>query len=538
MKKIGLQFILNSRNSPKKLFFVTKHIPTELHHYCGIAGGYAQGGINVVNSVIEMGKALQHRGQNGGGVAVKPQGKILKVYKKARAFNEIFSSVDVIEDHSLRGEIAIAHLRYPTEGASRQNCDAQPFYASYKGWELALGHNGNVVDIKRHFNKLKKLGVETESDSDSEILTWLIVTAPGSTWKQKITNALSDVKGAYSLVMVTGDDKLMALRDPWGVRPLVWTQDNGHVFVASETCALDRINIRHSQRIEPGQLLIADKNGVSQTNYTPVKKHAFCVFEKLYFSHETSMWHGFVIGENRNNLGAQLAKEEAVRVADGIIKKDDIENIDYVVAVPDTARPGALTFYETLKQELSRFNLKMVYTRGLVKERYDWARRTFIEDDPYLRERQIEKKFFVSPSIIGKSIYLIDDTGVRLNTYKILVKHLLEIGVREIHCRFLAPRFVNPCFLGVNIGSRDELGAVDKNKKGQYRIMSQEEIQKNLKVASLYYLSLEGLAASLEMTVDQMHASHCSGCLDYNNPFDMSQYDPEYRRTPYASKKS
>ena len=262
---------------------MTKHIPTELHHYCGIAGGYAQGGINVVNSVIEMGKALQHRGQNGGGVAVKPQGKILKVYKKARAFNEIFSSVDVIEDHSLRGEIAIAHLRYPTEGASRQNCDAQPFYASYKGWELALGHNGNVVDIKRHFNKLKKLGVETESDSDSEILTWLIVTAPGSTWKQKITNALSDVKGAYSLVMVTGDDKLMALRDPWGVRPLVWTQDNGHVFVASETCALDRINIRHSQRIEPGQLLIADKNGVSQTNYTPVKKHAFCVFEKLYF---------------------------------------------------------------------------------------------------------------------------------------------------------------------------------------------------------------------------------------------------------------
>jgi len=517
---------------------VTKNIPTELHHYCGIAGGYAQGGVNVVNSVIEMGKALQHRGQNGGGVAVKPQGKTLKVYKKARAFNEIFSSVDVIEDHSLRGEIAIAHLRYPTEGASRQNCDAQPFYASYKGWELALGHNGNVVDIKRHFNKLKKLGVETESDSDSEILTWLIVTAPGSTWKQKITNALSDVKGAYSLVMVTGDDKLMALRDPWGVRPLVWTQDNGHVFVASETCALDRINIRHSQRIEPGQLLIADKNGVSQTNYTPVKKHAFCVFEKLYFSHETSMWHGFVIGENRNNLGAQLAKEEAVRVADGIIKKDDIENIDYVVAVPDTARPGALTFYETLKQELSRFNLKMVYTRGLVKERYDWARRTFIEDDPYLRERQIEKKFFVSPSIIGKSIYLIDDTGVRLNTYKILVKHLLEIGVREIHCRFLAPRFVNPCFLGVNIGSRDELGAVDKNKKGQYRIMSQEEIQKNLKVASLYYLSLEGLAASLEMTVDQMHASHCSGCLDYNNPFDMSQYDPEYRRTPYASKKS
>ena len=517
---------------------MTKHIPTELHHYCGIAGGYAQGGINVVNSVIEMGKALQHRGQNGGGVAVKPQGKILKVYKKARAFNEIFSSVDVIEDHSLRGEIAIAHLRYPTEGASRQNCDAQPFYASYKGWELALGHNGNVVDIKRHFNKLKKLGVETESDSDSEILTWLIVTAPGSTWKQKITNALSDVKGAYSLVMVTGDDKLMALRDPWGVRPLVWTQDNGHVFVASETCALDRINIRHSQRIEPGQLLIADKNGVSQTNYTPVKKHAFCVFEKLYFSHETSMWHGFVIGENRNNLGAQLAKEEAVRVADGIIKKDDIENIDYVVAVPDTARPGALTFYETLKQELSRFNLKMVYTRGLVKERYDWARRTFIEDDPYLRERQIEKKFFVSPSIIGKSIYLIDDTGVRLNTYKILVKHLLEIGVREIHCRFLAPRFVNPCFLGVNIGSRDELGAVAKDKKGIYKVLTEEEIRVQLKVASLYYLSLEGLAASLEMTVDQMHASHCSGCLDYNNPFDMSQYDPEYRRTPYASKKS
>src|SRR3989304_2099713 len=268
-----------------------------------------------------MGKALQHRGQNGGGIAVKGFGKTMKIYKKAKAFNEIFRSVDLLKENSLQGEITIAHLRYPTEGANRQNCDAQPFYALYKGWELALGHNGSIVDIKKHKRKLRKFQIKLESDSDSEILTWLIVTAEGNSWRQKIANALSDVRGAYSLVMVTGDNKLMALRDPWGVRPLIWTQDNGHVFVASETCALDRISIRHSQKLEAGQLLIADENGLSVSKYTEIQKQSFCVFEKLYFSHETSMWHGFVIGENRNNLGAQLAKEEAARITNGVIKR-------------------------------------------------------------------------------------------------------------------------------------------------------------------------------------------------------------------------
>ena len=505
------------------------------YDFCGLAGSFAGRKISVTNVVVEMGKALQHRGQNGGGVAVKPRGKMLKVYKRAEAFNAIFRSVEVIEENSLRGEIAIAHLRYPTEGSGRLNCDAQPFYASYKGWELALGHNGNVVDVKRLRQKLKKFGIETESDSDSEVLTWLIVTAPGVTWKQKITSALADVKGAYCLVMVTGDDRLIALRDPWGVRPLVWTQDNGHVFVASETCALDRISVRHSQKLEAGQLLIADENGVSISKYATSQKPSFCVFEKLYFSHETSSWDG-VIGENRQSLGRELAREEVARVKEGKIKMDTVGKIDYVVAVPDTARPGAFAFYEELKKHFGKKVDHLSYTRGLVKERYDFAKRTFIEDDPYLRTKHIEKKFFVSPSIIGKAIYLVDDTGVRLNTFKILVEHLLKIGVSEIHCRFLAPRFIHPCFLGVNIGSRSELGAVDKDKDGNFRQMTEEEIRKKLKVSSLFYLGFSGLAASLGVSIEKMHASHCTGCLDYHNPFDMRPYDPEYEKTTYLKK--
>ena len=503
------------------------------HDHCGLAGSFTDTSDDVSAVVIEMGKALQHRGQNGGGIAVKPKGKLIKVYKEAKAFNDIFKSVDLLDVQSLRGEIAISHLRYPTEGDSRQNCDAQPFFASFGGWELALGHNGSIVDVKKHRRKLRKFGVKTESDSDSEILAWLIATAPGISWKQKISTALGDVKGAYSLVMLTNDNKLMALRDPWGVRPLVWTQDNGHVFVASETCALDRISIRHSQKLEAGQLLIADESGVSISKYTEAQKPSFCVFEKLYFSNETSTWDG-VIGENRENLGRQLAIEEIERIRKGQIAREMVKNIDYVVAVPDTARPGAHAFYETLKNKLDGKLKGLSYIRGLVKERYDWAKRTFIEDDPYLRTKHIEKKFFISPSIIGKSIYLVDDTGVRLNTYKILVEHLLKIGVSQIHCRFLAPRFVHPCFLGVNIGSRDELGAVRKDRAGKYQVMSEAEIGKDLKVASLYYLSLNGLAASLNMSVDRLHASHCTGCLDYHNPFDMRLFDPEYQRTPYA----
>ena len=508
------------------------NLPDKPRDKCGIAGVFATPGTNATNVVVEMGKALQHRGQNGGGVAVKGFGKTMKVYKKAKAFNEIFRSVDLIKENSLQGEIAIAHLRYPTEGASRQNCDAQPFYALYNGWELALGHNGSVVDVKRLRRKLRRFGIKLESDSDSEILAWLIVTAPGANWKQKISSALAQVKGAYSVVMTTGDNKLMALRDPWGVRPLVWTQDNGHVFVASETCALDRISIRHSQKLKPGQLLIAGADGVSISDYTHPQKESFCIFEKLYFSHETSSWDG-VIGENRESLGRQLALEEIERLREKKVLFD-LKNIDYVVAVPDTARPGAFAFYQTLSRRFPR--VKLQYYRGLVKERYDWAKRTFIEDDPYLRTRQIEKKFFVSPAIIGKSIYLVDDTAVRLNTFKILVEYLARIGVREIHCRFLAPKFLNPCFLGVNIGSRDELGAVEKDKNGNFQEMSETQIKRKLNVSSFHYLSLQGLAKSLGMTTDQMHKSHCTGCLDYHYPFEMRPYDPKFEATPYVKK--
>ncbi|MBI4037617.1 class II glutamine amidotransferase [Candidatus Curtissbacteria bacterium] len=506
------------------------NLPEKPHEYCGLAGSFAAPGLNVTNVVVEMGKALQHRGQNGGGVAVKPIGKMLKIYKRALAFNEIFRSVDVVDEHALRGEIAIAHLRYPTEGASRENCDAQPFHVRYKGWELALGHNGSIVDVAKHRAKLKKFGIKPESDSDSEILAWLIATAQGSTWKLKISNALAEVKGAYSLVMVTGDDKLMALRDPWGVRPLVWTQDNGHVFVASETCALDRISIRHHEKLKRANLLIADENGVTISDYTTAQKPSFCVFEKLYFSNETSIWDG-VIGKNREELGEQLALEELASIRPKKERHLDIKQIDYVVAVPDTARPGAFAFFETIKRKLPKSS-KLKYFRGLVKERYDYARRTFIEDDPYLRTKHIEKKFFVSPAIIGKNIYLVDDTAVRLNTFKILVEHLKNIGVREIHCRFLAPKFLNPCFLGVNIGSRNELGAVQK-ENGRFFAKSENQIKKELGVASLRYLSLEGLAKSLDMSTDEMHKSHCTGCLDYNYPFDMRPYDAAYKKVDF-----
>lgn len=506
------------------------------HDHCGIAGSLAPKDINASSVTIEMGKSLQHRGQNGGGLAVKPLGRVMKVYKEARAFTEVFHSTDVVDQHSLRGEIAVAHLRYPTEGKFRRNCDCGPFYASYKGWGLALAHNGSIVDLKRHMKKLDKFGIKLESDSDSELIAWLIVTAGGATWKQKIASALSDIKGAYSLVMVTDDDKLLALRDPWGVRPLVWTQDNGHVFVASETCALDRINVRHNQKIEPGQLLEADRSGVTISKYTKDAKHSFCVFEKLYFSHETSSWDG-PVDQHRESLGDYLAQEEMQRIADGKIKKETVENIDYVIAVPDTAIPGAYSFFEKLRSAFGS-NLKLRYKRGLVKERYDYAKRTFIEDDPFLRQKDVEKKFFISPSIIGKSIYLIDDTAVRLTTFKILVAHLLRVGVREIHCRFLAPRFIHPCFLGVNIGSRDELGAVKRDKKGFYNVLTEDQIKRKLKVDSLHYLSMGGMAQSLGMSLEQMRNSHCTGCLDYNNPFDMSRFDPEYKKTPYAKRPS
>lgn len=501
------------------------------HDHCGLAGCFAPAGINASNITVEMGKALQHRGQNGGGLAVKALGKTMKVYKEARAFTEVFHSTEVIDQHTLRGEIAVAHLRYPTEGKFRRNCDCGPFYVSWRGWGLALAHNGSIVDLKKHKRKLAKFGINLESDSDSEIIAWLIVTAPGFSWRQKISQALSDVKGAYSLVMVTDDDKLLALRDPWGIRPLVWSQDNHHVFVASETCALDRIDVHSSQKVEAGQLLIADSDGLTISQFLSAQKASFCVFEKLYFSHETSSWDG-VIGENRESLGQELAHEELERVKNGQILQSTLTSVDYVVAVPETSTPGAQKFCETLITS-SKTKLKLQFKRGLVKERYDYAKRTFIEDDPYLRRRDVEKKFFISPAILGKSIYLVDDTAVRLTTFSILVSHLIKAGVRQIHCRFLAPRFIHPCFLGVNIGSREELGAVQK-VNGKFKVMTEEQIRGKLNVTTLHYLGISGMAKSLGLTLETLRQSHCTGCLDYHNPFNMQAYDPEIKNTPYA----
>ena len=420
--------------------------------------------------------ALQHRGQESAGISVF-DGNAIRSVTSMGLVAQAFKEEDLAK---LSGSVAIGHTRYSTAGSSLL-CNAQPIVINGPNVDLALAHNGNVVNAVELKKELELLGCHFSSTTDTEIIAHLLTNAPVSDWQQRIQYIMRRVRGAYSLTILT-EDSLIAVRDPLGVRPLCVGTINGGWIVASESCALDNLGADLVRDIEPGEAIIINKDGLRTLHKSKERRVASCIFEQIYFARPDSLIDGKLTYSVRKSMGAQLAREHPI-------------DADVVIGIPDSATAAAVGY----AQESG-----IPYSEGLLKNRY--VGRTFIEPDQRVRGLGVRLKFNTLPEVVeGKKLVVVDDSIVRGTTTPHVVNLLRKAGATEIHLRVCAPPIQHPCQLGVDMASYDELIAANKTI---------QEIKNFVGADSLGYLSVEGLVES----VGGNGTNHCLGCFTGNHP--------------------
>ena len=444
---------------------------------CGVVGVFSPG--QQASRAAFFGiHALQHRGQESAGIAAS-SGTNIQVKTHMGLVTQVFQEKDLSD---LDGYIALGHTRYSTTGSSHID-NAQPFLSKSDSVEIALGHNGNLINALELRNELLDLGVNFQSSADSEIIAHLISHAPASSWAERISYAMRKLNGAYSLGIMTNEE-IIGVRDPLGVRPLcIGTLDDGWV-IASESCALDHLGAEFYREVLPGEAVLVNKDGLKSIYQKPNSDHVLgnCIFEQIYFSRPDSLLNGDLVYTSRMNMGAQLAKEFPV-------------DADVVIGVPDSATAAAVGYSQ---------QSGIPFTEGLVKNRY--VGRTFIFPDQRLRELGVRRKFNLLPQILkDKKVVVVDDSIVRGTTTPHIVDLLRKGGAKEIHLRICAPPIISPCHFGVDMAKKSELIASN---------MTVEENTEHLKVDSLGFLSNNGLLKSISGERDQ----YCMGCFTGNYP--------------------
>jgi len=439
---------------------------------CGIFG--ISGHAEAANLTYLGLHALQHRGQEAAGI-VASDGTRLHAHREEGLVADIFTS-DVLEN--LPGESAIGHVRYSTAGGAGLK-NAQPLSVAYSGGQLALAHNGNLVNATELREELESAGAIFQSDSDSEVFIHLIARSQKPTFEQKLVEALGRVKGAYSLLLIT-PKRLVAVRDPLGIRPLVLGKLKGGWVLASETTALDLIEAEFIREIEAGEMLVIDEKGMrSLQPFAPGSRLGRCIFEHVYFAKPDSVLFGLSVYETRKQLGKQLAREAPA------------PNADLVIAVPDSGVPAAIGF----AQESG-----IPYDVGLIRSHY--VGRTFIEPQQSIRHFGVKLKLSAVRSVLkGKRVVVIDDSIVRGTTSRKIVKLLKAAGALEVHLRISSPPTQWPCYYGIDTPSRQELIASSH---------SVEEIARYVTADSLSYLTEEGLGIAVG---DKARTSFCTACF-------------------------
>lgn len=498
----------------------------EINDSCGVAGVLSSRGVDASRMVVTAALLLQNRGQEGSGVGVVNELGDFVSHRANGRFGLVFNSPSVLDEHGLHGEIALAHTRYRTTGASDNIAYAHPMVIRARDRSLMGIHNGNVANAHSLYEELKSCGVNLDTEgirdsngreytpSDTEILLWRLAIASGSTWEERIKNGLVGVEGSFSLVLATDDRRMIAVRDPNGIRPLHYgtTQDNSYI-VASETVSLDKLGASNQVEIRKGEMVIFQSGYNPRTIvYDMSGRGAFCDFEDWYFAHGASRRNGVETDLIREACGVVLADEE--------ILSGRRVDADVVICLPDTARAGAIAFAE-------RLGIK--FRERVEKDRYEGGERSFIGSDDEVRRSILGSKFILSHSLAGKVIYVVDDTGVRLTTLISQVPSWKrEVGVREVHIRLTAPKFIRPCVLGVNINNRGELGAVQR-VDGRWLVKSDEQIARELGAGSIAFLSSQGRERVRQMFGEKI-ADFCGYCHGGAGPnFDMSKYDPELK---------
>ncbi|MCE2403818.1 MAG: amidophosphoribosyltransferase [Dehalococcoidia bacterium] len=444
---------------------------------CGVVGVYTPGGD--ASRIAFFGLfALQHRGQESAGIATS-DGRSLRVHTDMGLVTQIFREEEL---YPLAGDMAIGHTRYSTTGSS-QECNAQPLLVHGVHGELALGHNGNVVnalDLRRQLRN--QWGCNFTTTTDSEVIAYLLANAPGETWEERTQYCQRTLQGAFSVVVLT-HDTLIGMRDPLGVRPMcIGRLDSGWV-IASETCALDHLGATLLREVEPGETVIVDSKGMTSHKRPGTNgRRALCVFELIYFARPDSVLDDTLVYSSRLQMGAQLAVEHPV-------------DADVVIGIPDSANAAAVGY----AQEAG-----IPYSEGLVKNRY--VGRTFIEPDQRLRDLGVQLKFNPLPGVVkGKRVIVVDDSIVRGTTTPHVVSLLRRAGAVEVHMRVCAPPIRHPCHLGVDMATRRELIAANKSIDG---------IRDFVGADSLGYLSVDGLLKVVQGT----SGGFCDACFTGNYP--------------------
>jgi len=419
--------------------------------------------------------ALQHRGQESAGIAVSDDGR-LTALRDMGLVTQAFSEQKL---RGLRGQTAIGHCRYSTTGSTHW-ANAQPIVQHGPARTVALAHNGNLTNTGELRAELVRDGARLSSTSDTEVIAALVARDPRPL-EEAIAAAMARIEGAFSAVLLS-EGKLVGFRDPDGIRPLVLGQLDGDFLLASETCAFDLIGAEPVRELRPGELVVADADGVrTDQAVAPRGSGALCIFEFIYFARPDSTMRGVELHGARVRMGERLAAEAPVEA-------------DLVMAIPDSGTPAAIGFARASG---------VPFQEGLIKNRY--VGRTFIQPDQSLRERGVRMKFNPLGEVRGKRVVVVDDSIVRGSTTRQIVAMLFESGAEEVHVRISSPPIVSPCFYGIDMAGEDELIAATR---------SVEEVRDEIGATSLAYLSLEGLQEATRRPAD----SFCRACLTREYP--------------------
>ena len=448
--------------------------PRKRNEYCGVAGLY--GNVSVSRTLYFSLRALQHRGQESAGIAVYDNR--IKLVRGMGLVHQVFNESNL---EYLLGRIGIGHVRYSTMGGSVEE-NAQPIYLHTQAHEIAVAHNGEIVNIDDLYRFLGSIGSAFSTHSDSEVIARVIayeVSRRGVV--EGLKEAMRRLRGSYSLAVLI-DNRLFAIRDPFGIRPLVLGMTDSAYGFASESVAFDALGGRIIRDVEPGEIVEISSEGFITHHTFKKKRKAHCMFEYVYFARADSIIDGRFVYDVRRKIGRNLAKESPVEA-------------DFVVPVPDSGRAHAIGYSE---------ESGIPYAEGLMKNRY--VERTFILPTQESRVKEITMKLNPVRSVIdGNRIVLIDDSIVRGNTMRKIVRMLREAGAKEVHVRIGSPPIVAPCYLGIDMKTREQFIANGKTV---------QEIAKDIGADSLAYVSIEGLVDAIGIPKNDL----CLGCITGEYP--------------------
>ena len=459
----------------------------KLHEECGVFGMY---GSPDAATLVALGlHALQHRGQEGAGI-VSFDGSVFHGVRRTGLIGDHFNKQEIIE--RLKGSNAIGHVRYSTTGDSISR-NIQPLFADLSSGGFACAHNGNLTNASLLRSNLVEDGAIFQSTSDTETILQLVSRSKRKLIVDKLIDALFQIQGAYSLVILT-NKKLIGVRDPYGIRPLVLGDLNGAPVLASETCALDIIGAKYVRDIENGEIIVISKNGVESIKPFPKVNERPCIFERIYFSRPDSLVGGKTVYSYRKNLGEELSKENNL-------------DVEVVIPVPDSGVPAALGFSQ---KSNTPFEL------GIIRNHY--VGRTFIEPSQSIRQFGVKLKHNVNLSYIaGKKVVLIDDSIVRGTTAKKIIKMIYDAGAKEVHLGIACPPITNPDFYGIDTPDYNELISA------KHTI---EEVNSIIGSKSLFFLSLDGTYRAMGYSErDNDHPQFTDHCFTGDYPTQLVDRD-------------